>query len=39
MGMQVTKILEGDLDKKTRTIQVKLIQKENGSISFSKVLE
>lgn len=38
MGKPITVIIDGDLEKKIRDIQAKLIQKHNKSFSFSKVL-
>ncbi|MCZ6581604.1 MAG: hypothetical protein O6761_00310 [Thaumarchaeota archaeon] len=38
MSKRVTIMIDDDLDKKIRTIQAKLIQKQQSSYSFSKVL-
>ena len=35
---RVTFIIEDDLDKKIRTAQAKMIQKENKSVSYSEVI-
>ena len=38
MSKRVTIIIDVDLDKKLRTLQAKMIQKEQSSCSFSKVV-
>ena len=38
MSKRITVMLDNDLDQKIRLIQAKMIQKENRSISFSRVL-
>ena len=38
MSSRITIMLDDDLVKKLRVIQAKLIQKNNKSVSFSKVL-
>ncbi len=38
MSRRVTIVIDDDLNKKIRQIQAKLIQKENKSISFSRVI-
>ncbi len=38
MGKRVTIVIDDNLDKKLRILQAKIIQKENSSCSFSKVV-
>ena len=38
MSKRITIVLDDDLDKKLRLLQAKIIQKENSSCSFSRVL-
>jgi len=38
MSKRVTIVLDDDLDKKLRLRQAKIIQKENSSCSFSRVV-
>ena len=38
MAKRVTIMIDDELDKKLRNIQAKLIQKENTSVSYSKVI-
>jgi hypothetical protein len=38
MSKRVTIVIADDLDKKLRLLQAKIIQKENSSCSFSKVV-
>jgi len=38
MSKRVTIVLDDDLDKKLRLRQAKIIQKENASCSFSRVV-
>jgi hypothetical protein len=38
MCKRVTIVIDDDLDKKLRLLQAKIIQKENSSCSFSRVI-
>jgi len=38
MGKRVTVILDDDLDKKLRRLQAKIIQQEQSSCSYSRVV-
>ena len=38
MAKRVTIMIDNELDRKLRQIQAKLIQKENSSVSYSKVV-
>ncbi len=38
MSKRVTILIDDDLDKKLRTLQAKMIQKENKSYSYSKAI-
>ncbi|MEK0369491.1 MAG: hypothetical protein QQN62_07815 [Nitrosopumilus sp.] len=38
MSKRVTIVIDDDLDKKLRTVQAKIIQKEQASYSFSSVV-
>jgi len=38
MARRVTLMIADDLDKKLRTLQAKRIEKESGSVSYSRVL-
>ena len=38
MSKRVTIMIDDDLDKKLRTLQAKMIQKENKSYSYSKAI-
>ena len=38
MGKRITIMIDDKLDKKLRTLQAKIIQKENISCSYSKVV-
>jgi len=38
MSKRVTIVIDDDLDKKLRTLQAKIIQKEHASYSFSRVV-
>ena len=38
MSKRVTIIIDDDLDKKLRSLQAKMIQKEQSAYSFSKVV-
>lgn len=38
MSKRVTIVIDDDLDKKLRIRQAKIIQQENGSCSYSRVL-
>ncbi len=38
MGKRVTIVIDDDLNKKLRVLQAKIIQQENASCSYSKVM-
>jgi len=38
MAKRITIVMDGDLDKKIRLIQSKMIQTSNSTVSYSKVI-